>query len=69
MTRRVRGPLDGPLPPYGPGFESALSDQGYVVGRFVAHMRAGAPGELQFSGGLTAVCHGKLRLMPVNREI
>ena len=28
MTRRVR-PLDGPLLPYGPGFEAALTGQGY----------------------------------------
>ncbi len=39
MTRRVRGPLDGPLLPYGPGFEAALTDQGYSADSIGRHLR------------------------------
>ena len=44
MTRRVRGPLDGPLLPYGPGFEAALTGQG-LLGRLdrAASAADGAP--------------------------
>ena len=39
MTRRVRGPLDGPLLPYGPGFEAALTGQGYSADSIGRHLR------------------------------
>jgi len=39
MSRRVRGPLDGPLLPYGPGFEAALTGQGYSADSIGRHMR------------------------------
>jgi len=39
MTRRVRGPLDGPLLPYGPGFEAALAGQGYSADSIGRHLR------------------------------
>ena len=29
MTRRLCGPLDGPLSAYGAGFRASLTDQGY----------------------------------------
>jgi site-specific recombinase XerD len=39
MTRRVRGPLDGPLLPYGPGFEAAMAGQGYSADSIGRHLR------------------------------
>jgi integrase/recombinase XerD len=39
MTRRVCGPLDGPLLPYGPGFEAALAGQGYSADSIGRHLR------------------------------
>ena len=39
MTRRVRGPLDGPLLPYGPGFEVALASRGYSADSIGRHLR------------------------------
>ena len=39
ITRRVRGPLDGPLLPYGPGFEAAPTDQGYSADSIGRHLR------------------------------
>jgi site-specific recombinase XerD len=39
MTRRVRGPLDGPLLPYGPGFEAVLTGHGYSADSIGRHMR------------------------------
>ena len=39
MTRRVCGPLDGPLLPYGPGFEAALTGQGYSADSIGRHLR------------------------------
>ena len=39
MTRRLRGPLDGPLLPYGPGFEAALTAQGYSADSIGRHLR------------------------------
>lgn len=39
MTRRVRGPLDGPLLPYGAGFEAALRSQGYSADSIGRHLR------------------------------
>jgi integrase/recombinase XerD len=39
MTRRVCGPLAGPLLPYGPGFEAALAGQGYSADSIGRHLR------------------------------
>ena len=39
MTRRVCGPLAGPLLPYGPGFEAALAGQGYSADSVGRHLR------------------------------
>jgi integrase/recombinase XerD len=39
MTRRVRGPLDGPLLPCGPGFEAVLTGQGYSADSIGRHLR------------------------------
>ena len=39
MTMRVRGPLDGSLLPYGPGFEAALVGQGYSADSIGRHLR------------------------------
>ncbi len=39
MTRRVRGSLDGPLLPYGPGFEVALAGRGYSADSIGRHLR------------------------------
>lgn len=39
MVRRVRGPLDGPLLPYGDGFEASLVDQGYSADSIERHLR------------------------------
>ena len=62
MTRRVRGPLDGPLLPYGPGFEAALTGQGYSadsVGRhlrLMVHVSRWLAGQHLAAGDLTAGC-------------
>jgi site-specific recombinase XerD len=39
MARRVRGPLDGPLAPYGAGFEASLAEQGYSADSISRHLR------------------------------
>src|ERR1019366_156946 len=39
MTRRVCGPLEGPLLPYGRGFEAALTGQGYSADSIGRHLR------------------------------
>jgi hypothetical protein len=39
MTRRVRGSLDGPLLPYGAGFEVALAGRGYSADSIGRHLR------------------------------
>jgi integrase/recombinase XerD len=39
MARRVRGPLDGPLAPYGAGFEASLAEQGYSADSIRRHLR------------------------------
>jgi integrase/recombinase XerD len=60
MSRRVRGPLDGPLLPYGPGFEAALTDQGYSADsigrhlRLMAHLSRWLAGQHLAAGDLTA---------------
>lgn len=62
MTRRVRGPLDGPLLPYGPGFEAALTDQGYSADsigrhlRLIVHLSRWLAGQHLAAGDLTAGC-------------
>ena len=62
MSRRVRGPLDGPLLPYGPGFEAALTDQGYSAGsigrhlRLMVHLSRWLAGQHLAAGDLTAGC-------------
>src|SRR2546421_11666694 len=39
MARRVCGPLNGPLLPYGAGFEASLIDQGYSADSIERHLR------------------------------
>jgi integrase/recombinase XerD len=39
MSRRVRGPLDGPLLPYGAGFRAVLAGQGYSADSIGRHLR------------------------------
>lgn len=39
MTKRVCGPLSGPLLPYGAGFEASLTDQGYSTDSINRHSR------------------------------
>jgi site-specific recombinase XerC len=39
MARRVCGPLDGPLLPYGAGFEASLAGQGYSAGSIGRQLR------------------------------
>ena len=62
MTRRVCGPLDGPLLPYGPGFEAALADQGYSADsigrhlRLMVHLSRWLAGQHLAAGDLTAGC-------------
>ena len=62
MTRRVRGPLDGPLLPYGPGFEAALTGQGYSADsagrhlRLMVHVSRWLAGQHLAAGDLTAGC-------------
>ena len=62
MTRRVRGPLDGPLLPYGPGFEAALAGQGYSADsigrhlRLMVHLSRWLAGQHLAAGDLTAGC-------------
>jgi integrase/recombinase XerD len=62
MTRRVRGPLDGPLLPYGPGFEAALAGQGYSADsigrhlRLMVHLSRWLAGQHLAVGDLTAGC-------------
>jgi site-specific recombinase XerC len=62
MTRRVRGPLDGPLLPYGPGFEAALTSQGYSADsigrhlRLMVHVSRWLAGQRLAAGDLTVVC-------------
>ena len=62
MTMRVRGPLDGPLLPYGPGFEAALAGQGYSADsigrhlRLMVHLSRWLAGQHLAAGDLTAGC-------------
>src|SRR6266446_10660834 len=62
MTRRLRGPLDGPLLPYGPGFEAALTAQGYSADsigrhlRLMVHVSRWLAGQHLAAGDLTAGC-------------
>ena len=62
MTRRVRGPLDGPLLPYGPGFEAVLAGQGYSADsigrhlRLMVHLSRWLAGQHLTAGDLTAGC-------------
>ena len=62
MTRRVCGPLDGPLLPYGPGFEAALTGQGYSADsagrhlRLMVHVSRWLAGQHLAAGDLTAGC-------------
>jgi integrase/recombinase XerD len=62
MTRRVRGPLDGPLLPYGPGFEVALTGQGYSADsigrhlRLMVHVSRWLAGQHLAAGDLTVGC-------------
>ena len=62
MTRRVRGPLDGPLLPYGPGFEAALTGQGYSADsigrhlRLMVHVSRWLAGQRLAAGDLTVGC-------------
>ena len=65
MTRRLRGPLDGPLLPYGPGFEAALTAQGYSADsigrhlRLMVHVSRWLAGQHLAAGDLTAGCAGR----------
>ncbi len=62
MTRRVCGPLDGPLLPYGPGFEAALAGRGYSadsIGRhlqLMVHLSRWLAEQHLTAGDLTAGC-------------
>ena len=62
MTRRVRGPLDGPLLPYGPGFEATLTSQGYSADsigrhlRLMVHLSRWLADQRLAAGDLTAGC-------------
>jgi len=62
MTRRVRGPLDGPLLPYGPGFEATLTIQGYSADsigrhlRLMVHLSRWLADQRLAAGDLTAGC-------------
>jgi|SRR5215472_12292101 len=62
MTRRVCGPLDGPLLPYGPGFEAVLAGQGYSADsigrhlRLMVHLSRWLAGQHLTAGDLTAGC-------------
>ena len=62
MTRRVCGPLDGPLLPYGPGFEAAMTGQGYSADsigrhlRLMVHLSRWLAGQHLTAGDLTAGC-------------
>ena len=62
MTRRVRGPLDGPLLPYGPGFEAVLTGHGYSADsigrhlRLMVHLSRWLTGQHLATGDLTAGC-------------
>jgi integrase/recombinase XerD len=62
MTRRVCGPLDGPLQPYGPGFETALASKGYSADsigrhlRLMVHLSRWLAGQHMEPGDLTPVC-------------
>jgi len=62
MTMRVRGPLDGPLLPYGPGFEAALAGQGYSADsigrhlRLMVHVSRWLAGQHLATGDLTVGC-------------
>lgn len=62
MSRRARGPLDGPLLPYGPGFEAALTGQGYSADsigrhlRLMVHVSRWLAGQRLAAGDLTVGC-------------
>jgi integrase/recombinase XerD len=62
MSRRVLGPLDGPLLPYGAGFEAALRSQGYSADsigrhlRLMVHLSRWLAGEHLTAGDLSAGC-------------
>lgn len=62
MARRVRGPLSGPLLPYGAGFEASLADQGYSADsierqlRLMVHLSRWLAGQKLAGSDLTDEC-------------